>query len=192
MSMALALEGIQNWLRDRNGWKPNECGVQYDALPGFDSGQFYVAIDDAGVEAGSPNTNSIKETLSITIGIWKRPEHLAGMRKGQLKLPLDKYLLGSWTLHQLERQVIIRQLHGLHANYEFMNYLNSINFLPDDLEGAKFNQPLFYGGRGRMDTVAVDAKGLSDPVAWIGYRLRFRGLVREQRLGNSPTPYAEG
>jgi hypothetical protein len=182
MSMPLALEHTQEWLREKNGWKDNECGVQYDALPMLqDAGQFYVAIDDAGVETGNELTDSIKEILTLTIGIWRRQEHLSQRdRKSILKLPTDKYLLGSWTLFDLERTVLLPRLNGLHANYAFVTALNLRYNLPDEDFGATFILPLFYRGRGRMETYGVDDGGATQ--CWYGYRLRFRGLAREQKL----------
>lgn len=190
MSMALALEFTAEYLRKYNGWKPNECGVNYDALPLLqDAGQFYVAVDDSGVETGLDATDSIKEILSITVGIWRRSEHLSQRdRRGNLKLPFDKYLIGAYTLHDLERAIIIPRLNGLHGNYSFTNELNTRYNLPDEDNGAKFHLCWFYKGRGRIETYGVDDGNLTQ--TWFGYRLRFRGLTREQRLHVST--YATG
>jgi hypothetical protein len=180
--MALALEHTQEWLREKNGWKFNECGVNYDALPMLqDAGQFYIAIDDAGVEVGNELTDSVKEVLTLTIGIWRRSEHLSQRdRRFELKMPIDKYLLGSWTLYDLERVVMLPYLNGLHANYSYLSSLNTRYNLPDADYGATFIRPLFYKGRGRMETYGVDDGGSIQ--TWYGYRLRFRGLDREQKL----------
>ncbi len=182
MSMALALEFAQEYLRGKNNWQPNECGVQYDALPPNEAGQFYVAIDDSGVETGPDTTSSLREILTITIGIWRRPEHLSLKdRKGLLKLPVDKYLLGAYTIHDLERAVILPRLNGLHQNWKFVNELNTKYELPHPEYGDKFFLPFVYRGRGRMETVGNDTE-TGAVVAWYGYRLRFRGLAREQSM----------
>ena len=97
MSMALALEYCQEYLRTKYGWKENEVGVQYDAVPPPNAGLFYVGIDDAGVDTGNDETDALKESLTITIGIWRRPEHLLYDRRAHLKLPTDGYLIGAWT-----------------------------------------------------------------------------------------------
>lgn len=190
MSMALALEYTQVWLREKNNWLPNQCGVQYEAIPAMDAGPFYVAVDDAGVETGNPDTDSLKETLTLTIGIWRRAEHLGRDKRGNLKLPHDHYLLGAYTLHDMERAVVVHKTtpytgeatkNGLHKNYAFLVALNAYYNLPS-AAGAKFTMPLAYMGRGRMEAIAVDDGAGSGATAWYGYRLRFRGLTREQKL----------
>ena len=186
MSMALALEYTVDWLRDKNGWTVQQCGVQYDAIPAMDAGPFYVAVDDAGVESGDASTDSLKEILTITIGIWRRPEHLMKDKRGILKLSTDKYLIGAYTLAELERAVLIHNSaipgkNGLHHNWAFVNGINARYNLPQDQLGAGFITPLSYRGRGRMESIAID-NGSTDPAAFFGYRLRFRGLMREMKL----------
>lgn len=181
MSMALALEYGVEWLREQHGWKYNECGVQQDALPALDAGPFYISLDDGGVESGLPDTDCLAETLSMLVGIWRRPEHLTKMLRGQLKLPNDKWLAGVFTLHEMERKVIIHKQKGFHRNYDFVNALNTRYNLPHETNGAKFINPWVYLGRGRMETVGItddSDRGQS----WYGYRLRFRGLGRIQKL----------
>lgn len=187
MSMAMALEYITEYCRDTFGWKVNECGVQYDAQPAMDAGQFYVAFDDAGVEGGSDNTDSLKETLNITIGIWRRPSYLMKDKRGQLKLPHDLYILGAYTLNDLERMLIVHnsansEKKGLHNNYGFLSNLNTRYNLPNSEYGASFLTPLNYRGRGRMESIATESGAGTDVQAWLGYRLRLRGLMREQKL----------
>jgi hypothetical protein len=187
MSMALALEFTQTWLRDRFSWKWNECAVSHDALPSYDAGNFFIAIDDMGVETGSEVTDSLREILNIQIGIWRRPEFLAKDRRGLLKMPQDLYLLGSWTLHDLERAVIVHKSgdptkpNGLHNNWSFRTALNTYCNLPNENDGAEFITPWNYRGRGRMESVTLDNRGGEDQ-AFLGYRLRFRGCMREQKL----------
>jgi hypothetical protein len=185
MSMAMALQGMTEWLRDHYGWKANECGVQFDCIPPFDAGNFYVGLDDSGVETGPDETDSLKEILTIRIGIWRRPEHLLKDRLGEMKLPFDKYLLGAVTLNELERKVVVHRragvlLHGFHNNWSFVSSLNTRYNLPDDTYGAKFLQPLRYRGKGAMESIVMETQsGTMD--AWYGYRLRLRGLLREQK-----------
>lgn len=183
--MALVLEYTAEHFRKYNGFKHNECGVQYDAVPMLqDAGKFYVAVDDAGVETGNDTTDSIKEVLSITVGIWRRSEHLSQRdRIGRLKLPFDQYLAGAYTLHDLERAVILPRLNGLHANYSFVNELNTRYNLPDPDNGGVFHMTFMYKGRGRIETYGVeDGNAIT---TWFGYRLKFRGITREQKLRSS-------
>lgn len=186
MSMALALEFTAEWLRDKHGWTVQQCGVQYDAIPAMDAGPLYVAVDDAGVESGDASTDSLKEILTITIGIWRRPEHLMKDKRGILKLPTDKYLIGAYTLAELERTVLVHNSaiagkNGLHHNWAFVNGINARYNLPNDQEGAGFITPWSYRGRGRMESIAID-NGSQQPDSWFGYRLRLRGLQRETKI----------
>ena len=187
MAMALALEYMTEWLRSKNNWKPSECGVQPEAQPALDAGSFYIALDDGGVEVtGNDETDSLKETLNITIGIWRRPEHLNKSIRGNLSLNTDKYLIGSWTLHDFERKIVIHRREtgtvklGFHRNYLFLSALNTRYNLPDPLYGADFKTPLLYKGRSKLESLALD--GGTDIQAWYGMRLRFRGLDRTQKL----------
>lgn len=192
MSMALLLEYTQEYLRDKHAWEPNQCGVSYRAEPMLqDAGDFFVAIDETGVEAGNSSTDSLKETLGIVIGIWRRPEHLVRDIRHNLSLPLDRYLIGAWTLHELERTIIVHKTvggaptrNGLHANYSFLSGLNDRYNLPHADYGAKFITPLFYRGRSAMETVALDGGSeYGDSInTWYGYKLRFGGMVREQKM----------
>lgn len=178
------------WLREKYDWQPNQCGVQFDALPPAEAGQFFVALDDGGVEAGDDRTASLKEIVNITVGIWRKPEHLSQKdRRGNLKLPLDKYLLGAYTLHDLERKVIVYNPtsgnHGLHDNWVFMNGLNTRYSLPHVEAGGTFCTPLRYRGKGRMEFIGVEGTLGADTQPWYGFRLRLRGLLREQPTNNS-------
>lgn len=194
MSMALSLQYGAEWLRAKYGFKPNECGVQEETLPPNDAGMFYIGLDDGGVEGGPDNTEALTEVLNWTIGIWKKPEHLQLKdKRGDLQLPRDKYLVGAYTLYDLERRVIVdRSVNGrfgFHKNWQFMNGLNERFSLPSESDGDKFYTPMSYRGRGRMEKMGVERGGLPDGGVdvqlWIGYRLRFRGLMRTQATNNA-------
>lgn len=193
MSMALALEYTQEWFRDKYSFKVSQCGVQPQAQPPLDAmGPFYIAIDDAGVQTGNEQTHSLKEILTITVGIWRKMEHFSPkILRGNLKLPQDKYLAGAFTLAEMERKVIVRRsggepLYGLHFNYDFVNGINARYALPHETLGANFVFPFQYKGRGQMEELGYDV-GAGDPILWSGYRLRFSGLAREQKLtGTTP------
>lgn len=185
MTVAIALLGVRDWFREKYGWQANECGVQFRATPALNAGLFYVAIDDSGVEVGRDDTESLDETVSITIGIWRRAEHLNHDLRGNLKLPEDIYMLGAMTLDKLERMVVVdkpsKNKFGLHGNWEFRRALNSKFDLPHEDRGADFKRPFRYRGRGVMETEALD-DNLGREIVWFGYKLRFRGLEREQVL----------
>lgn len=189
MSMAFSLQYGAEWLRTKNGWTVQQCGVQFDALPPNDAAPFFIALDDGGVEGGPDNTEALTEVLNWTIGIWRKPEHLQLKdKRGDLQLPRDKYLVGSYTLHDLERKVMVanptNNLFGFHKNWAFMKGLNERFALPHVVDGDAYFTPLSFRGRGRMEMIGIDKgmlpNGEVDAQCWFGYRLRFRGLQRTQ------------
>lgn len=197
MSMAFSLQYGAEWLRTKYGFQANQCGVQYDALPPNDAGMFYIALDDGGIESGPENTAALTETLNWTIGVWRKPEHLfLKDKRCDLQLSIDKYLIGAYTIHDLERKVIVdrpvNKLHGFHENMEFLQGLNARFSLPHTQDGDVFFTPLRFRGRGRMEMIGVDrgtlGNGEVDTQLWFGYRLRYRGLMRTQAT-NNPNKY---
>lgn len=186
MSMGMGLHGIQDWLRQEYGWKANQCGVQYRCLPPATAGDYYVAIDDAGVETGPEETDALTEILSPEIGIWRRPSGKPADRLGLLKLPEDIYLNSIYSNTNLERMVICPTREdtskgGLHMNWGFVTFLNSKFELPSADLGAGFLSPLIFRGFSRFETVGIPGKS-NDPDVFYGRRLRFRGLKRIQKV----------
>lgn len=186
MSLGMGLHGVRDWLRSQYGWKENQCGVQYQCLPPASADNFYIAIDDAGVETGPEETDALTEVLNIEIGAWRRPGGKPADRLGMLKLPQDLYLAAVHTNTDLERAVITptgasRDKGGLHKNYGAMNFINTLFRLPDADLGAGFMEPLHFRGCGRFESITVPGKS-SDPDVFYGRRLRFRGLKRIQKV----------
>lgn len=189
MSMAFSLQYGAEWLRTKYGWTAQQCGVQFDCLPPNDAAQFYVALDDGGVEAGPDNVEALTEILNWNIGIWRKPEHLQLKdKRGNLQLPHDKYLVGAYTLHDLERKVLVsnptNKLFGFHKNWDFMKGLNERFGLPHQVDGDAYYTAMVYKGRGKMEMMGVDRgllpDGSVDAQCWFGYKMRFRGLPRTQ------------
>ena len=181
MSMALALEYTCEWLRTKNTWVAQQCGITYNAEPALDAGKFFVGIDDSGVETGDERTDALTEIMNLTIVFWRRPEHFLKVRRGLIKTNNDPYIVGAYTLHDIERLIIVPRLNGLHLNYTFLADLNTYFALPHDDLGASFITPLVYRGRSRMESIILPSTN-GDGQAWLGYRLRFRGLQRTQKL----------
>ncbi len=189
MSMAMVLEYTAVWFREKYSWTPQQCAVVHDCEPPAEAGQFFIGIDEAGVEPGPDNTDALTEIFTITVGIWRRPGYLGQRdRRGFMKLPDDMYVQGAYTLSDLERKVIIHKstLHaaeqnkdGLHNNWAFRTAINAAYNLPDLALGAEFTGCFHYKGRGRMEPLVVDEGNTAQ--AWMGYRLRFRGLERIQK-----------
>jgi hypothetical protein len=187
MSMGMALYGLEAYLRQQYKWQPIQCGVQHRCLPPPRAGQFFVGIDDAGVEGGPAETNALTEVCNIEIGVWRRPGHLSQSDMiGKMKLPTDPYIAGVLTATKLERMVTIptedQSSLGLHQNYGAMNFINSLFGLPDAGLGDKFCEPLVFRGFSRFESVVIgEGKGAE---AYYGRRLRFRGLKRIQKYSN--------
>lgn len=183
----MALYGLQSYLRQQYDWKVTECGVQNRCLPPPRAGQFFIGIDDAGVDAGPDETNALTEICNIEIGVWRRPGHLSQQDMiGKMKLPDDLYLAGIMTLTKLERMVLCpvvgQASGGLDKNYGAMNFINSLFGLPSADLGAGFNEPLRFRGFSRFESIAIENSGTpGDANAYFGRRLRFRGLKRIQK-----------
>lgn len=179
MSMGMVLEGVRDWLRDRNEWSITECGVTDDGYPPARAGNFYIAVDEDGVDVGPERTNALTEIYKIEVTVWRRPGHLPKDFLGNIVLPEDRYLPEIKTLHDLERRVIYH-LHGWRASTNTLrNFLNTKFNLPDVGRGDAFITELMSTGRGRKEKHQVD-----DGMPFIGRRLRFRGLMRVQKISN--------
>lgn len=186
MSMGMGLHGVRNWLREQFGWKENQCGVQYQCIPPAIGEQYYIALDDAGVETGPEETDALTEILNLEIGVWRRPGGKPADRLGLLKLPTDLYLNNIYSNTQLERMVIVatgpvKQSGGLHMNWRLPLFINELFKLPNDDEGAGFLGALTFRGYSRFESIGIPGQG-NDAVAYYGRRLRFRGLKRIQNV----------
>lgn len=186
MSMALVLEYLPIWLRQKNGWQKNQCDSSYRGYPTADAGQFFVGVDEVLVETGNSENESLEETLTIQVSVWRRPEHLMHDRRNKIKDKEDRYLAGIYTLHRLERAVLVHGaktgLNGLHNNYSFVNDLNTYFELPDNSLGDVFLSRFTFKGRGRNEEILVPTA--RDEQMFIGYTLRFSGLKRIQKIRN--------
>lgn len=176
MSMAMALQGTRDYLRTTNTWDYKTCGIQFESKPPNIAGQWYVALDDAGVDTGPDNTDALTENFSIDVGIWRRPGGLPNDRQGELQKVDDIYLANIQSLHDLERLVISQ----LHNNWTMISTINT-QFSLDNTTLMPFNMPWIYRGRSKMEGVTL-ADGTAR--AFLGRRLRFRGMRRIQKRGS--------
>lgn len=175
MSIGMVLEATRDWLREKNGWSPAQCGVSDEGYPFEKSGQIYIGIDEDGISAGPPETYALTETFQIEVAVWRRPGHLPKDMYDQLVVPEDRYLPEVSTLHDLERRVLF----WLHHRWPFLTYINAKYGLPDSGRGDKFTEALTYSGSSRKEVYTV-----REGVAYMGRRLRFRGLKRTQKITN--------
>ena len=178
MSMGLALEGARDFLRQETGWSANQCGIQHQGIPPATAGDFYVAVDDNGVETGREVNNELREIVGLEISIWRRERDMPQDMSGLSFLDQHRYKVAATTLENMERLVI----KTLHHNWSFRVFINDRFALPSDAVGDVFLGSLTYRGRGRNETVGLPES--NDATMFIGRRLRFRGLHRTQKIGS--------
>lgn len=176
MSMAMALS-VRDFLRKENGWDVNRCDIQQGGTVPDIARQFYVTLDDAGVQTGPAENYYLKEILSIEVGIWVETGHIPADMSGHAQLKNDDYIKGTVTLDDMERAIIAQ----LHHREEPRNQINEQFGLPGD-DGDIFLLNFVYGGRPRNEIQGV-FQNQNRVGQWLGRRLRFGGLTRNQKIG---------
>jgi len=181
----MLVTAARDYFRTSYSWKVSQCDITFNATPVSSSmDNFFVALDVVGAEGGSPMTDSLKESFTLVIGIWRRMLHYQKDRKGLMATPSDIYLDTAVELAELEQKVKVQRtdpaLYGLHNNYTFLKYLNEQYNLPSETLGDKFTTPLSYLGSGPFETAGTNS-GSSD-IPWTGIKLRFKGCMKEQKL----------
>jgi hypothetical protein len=188
VSMAMALEGTRDFLRahasapwaavsDEN--KVKHCGIQDRGFPPPMAPAFYVALDDAGVESGPENNDYLKEILNIEVSVWREASRTPKDYRGKLFTKDDLYLSQIYTISDLERFVLA----VLHRSFTLRVAINDQFDLPNVARQEQgFEGCLMYRGRARAE-VAVDTDS-GNSREFIGMRLRFRGLHRNQYIGS--------
>lgn len=181
----MVLHGVRDYLRQQYAWTAKECGVQRDAIPPGTAGNYYIAIDDTGVDGTAADNDHLRESFNLEIGVWRRSGGKPDDRLGHLKLPDDIYLANVLSLTDLERRVLVSKNNtgGLHQNWSLWTYINSLFGLPSDTDGPGFTGALSFRGFSRLEGVALaDTAGVP---AFYGRRLRFSGLERTQIIRGS-------
>lgn len=183
MSMALLLEGVRDYLRSQNElpngdqWGRQQVGIQFKSMPPATAGQFFLSLDDGGVDAPSNPSYYLKEIYTITIGVWRRMGTTPANRRGQQLLADDIYRDQITTLEDLER-IAIKQLHEKPVVTQSVNDQFG---LPSEALGDRFQGRLYYTGRSTNETTGLPD---SPSEVFIGRKLRFRGMLRVQRIEN--------
>ena len=176
--MAMALEGVRDFLRRCNDWDVDHCEIQQKGtIPGIARG-FYVTLDDRGIETGPDDNHYLKEIYTIEIGIWTETASLSPDMSGNAQLKSDKYIKGATTLDDLER-TLARQLH--HKN-EPRNQINEQFGLPGT-DGDIFLQNLIWKGRPGNEIQGVPQGSQNNVGQWLGRREIYRGFTRNQNIG---------
>ena len=175
MSMGVILSQVRGHLRDALSLSADQCDVQPGGSPTEAAGEWYLAIDERGVESDA--RSHLSEEFEIEISIWRRLGQFPADRLGETQLHESEYLSAMHTLDTLERQVILK----LHGNFESVTSAANTELgagLPGG--GDVFQLALYYEGRGRTET--LPRSGSRQQPTWIGRRLRFRGMTRVQAL----------
>jgi len=179
--MSVVLEVMRDYLRFRyaaDGWDRRTVGIQFEGLPPPTASQFYVSIDDGGVEqTAQPNQAWLRERYTVVVGVWRQQTATAGDHRGEMGLFDDRYRSTVQTIEQLERKVMT----AIHLN-------NTLRSTCDDFVAADtakygetgYNQPLTYQGRTPNEVVSPPALTQGEPRAYLGRRLTFRGCDRIQ------------
>jgi hypothetical protein len=174
--MAAILAATEAILRTANDWDSNSCSIQPGSEPPPTAAQWYIAIDDAGVEQSARAEDYyLREQFVIEIGVWRRPGQLPHDRKKELQKNVTRYMNDMLTLEPLERKVI----KALHKSQTWRNTLNSLAGFPEEGSGDQVVNPLVYQGRSKNETLVF---GKENEHAFFGRRLRFRGGDRVQTI----------
>lgn len=179
MSMAWALEGVGLWLCDQAEWPKKQVAVQFQAMPPAISVDWHISIDDGGVTTAPEGNYYLTETYEIVLGIWKRVTgQFHSDLSGNILLSSDIYRPNAVMLDELERKCIKH----LHQNWTMIGELNARYGLPVEGKGDSFRGTLAYQGRTPNQPIGTAVGG--DAIAWIGRKLKFRGLMRTQAIGS--------
>jgi hypothetical protein len=175
----MMLTGVRDYLRETNGWKFHQCGIQYRSSPPQLARGFYVALSCSGVQGGPAGNHYLKETYALTLGIWKESGVLPADLVGHAQLNSDEYQKGSETLDSLERKLIDQ----LHQAQEVRNVVNGKFGLPGS-NGGEFLLPFHYDSGGDDELVSPFGGQQGTAAQYLGRRLRFVGFTRNQRIGS--------
>ncbi len=180
MSMAALLEAVQIHLRTELGLPDQYVGIQLDGEPYPVAGEFYVAVDEGGINAPGGTENWLLEQFNIVVTVMRRTSQL--MKDRQYRLLTREMSTGRFqnALEELERRTI-RALHGRH---DFRIAYNALLGTPDEFLGEDACLPLWYRGRSKTYPWANKNEEPAQQFAWIRRDLRFGGLDRKQRLEN--------
>lgn len=178
MSIEYLLEAARNQLRSNltlpggASKAANYIDIQPDGHPPASMGEWYVSLDEIGVNTPGIEQEYLQEVFSIAIWITKRTGKHAPDRRYSL------YSEAVNGLRAIERQCI-KFLHNVHAVRIAANTLGS---LPGASTGDSFIQPLWYAGRGKTIYAGPEwvGKGEGDSDTFAVRQLRFVGGLRIQ------------
>jgi hypothetical protein len=177
VSMALVLQGVKDYVRGQYGWTNKQVTIRYDGQPPATAADFHIAFDDGGSTVEGPRTYMLQEQLSIVAGVWRRMASTPDDRYAELIKRTNIYTAQVASLDKLVRQVVT----AIHHNFTLTSDLNTIWGLPNDEHGSIFESTLTYDGHNGLEKFShIEAADL----IWVGRRLRFTGLRRQQKIGS--------
>lgn len=186
--MSVVLQATVQHLRSVLSWEKEQCDVQPNSMPPPSAGQWYVAVDDAGVDQRTAANGDLilEEIYTVEIAIWRRPNQLPEDRRKELLKLHSRYLLACETIESLERKVLWGMLGttaGQLANRQKWRALaNTLGGFPTAAGGDEIRMPLLYQGRSRNETMSIPGRSEGSSDEWFGRRLRFKGGDRIQQL----------
>ena len=178
MSKAMVYEGVQDYLRDQQDWTINQCAVQHGGEPPALARGIYVAVNGVSVQTRSMEQFFLAEQFTVSINVWWESAITPADFSGLGKIKSNPHQPGATTLEDLERSVI----RELHHSQDFRNSLNGKFSLPGS-DGDIFLMPLIYDGSGEDERLNVNSNNQKS-AQWLGRRLRFTGLDRNQVIGS--------
>lgn len=176
MSMGICLRVIRDTLRTTHGWHPRDCRpMPRGEPPENHPSEWFVGIDEAGVDSGPDDFYGLQETYRVDIWVWRKLGQYPKDELGTVLLDEDPHLANILLPEDLERKVI----KTMHFSYAIMNAINVV-IDPSAENGSGLNQPFRYQGRGRTTTTLVNDGGGGQ--SWAGRALRFGGAKRTQTI----------
>lgn len=177
MSMALVLEGVRDFVRGQYGWTRKQVTIRFEGQPPAMAADWHIAFDDGGSDVDAGSTYMLQEGLALTVGVWRRITDTPDDRYAELIKRTNIYTGQVASLDKLVRQVIS----ALHLNYAVATDLNTLWGLPNGEHGSTFESALRYRGHSGTEKFShVESPDL----IWLGRRLRFSGLRRQQKIGS--------
>ena len=181
MAMAVILEVVQDSLRKSYNWQNETCRVILGGEPPDNLGaDWFVGIDEDGIEAGPMEEYTLTEIFRIKVYVWRRCDNIPRDHIGKLMVAGDVHLAHMHIPHPLERKLLNKNTGGLHWNYDIITKVNERLGTPTAENGSGLNSPFRYQGRGNIQYRFIDNGGGQSN--WVGYAMRFGGAKRTQSL----------
>ncbi len=153
-------------------------GVEFGAYPPPVASDWYIAMDYAGEsQTAGMQQYFIREEYSFLFGIWRRQTEVPRDRLGRMNLRTDLYRPQATTIQAMSRALI----KTIHQKFWLTTEVG-LKIDAHESYGNKPIAPLIYLGSGANEEYTVDSMRTGDVETFIGRRLKFRGLTRQQTV----------